>query len=563
MFGGTPGAAIPGAGTSPERAAQTTAHRRPARVRFVIKIPKKHHRPRFISPATQSLTLAIAPQAGGPAVVNETVNVTPTSQGCSSTPSATQCVLNAGVPAGSYLVTIATYDQIGAGGNELSHAQSVPFVVTLGQTNALGLTLNGVPHALLVASAARAVHGSQGGGFTVYGSGAQSMVVAATDADGNAIVGAGAPSYVPAVQSGPNWSVTAPAQGTPGTFTVTPPGTNGAGAVLKVTATYSDATCSLAGAICSATFGIKNDMQTLFVGDFIGNAVYAYPPGSATPTKITSNVDEVLALTSDAYSNLFVANPHNNTIYEYTPPYTGAPAAYSNSVNNPLLLAFNASGDLFVGNYATPSVNIYPPPYSGVPGGYNLDNGATGLAIDSQGNAFAAVASDNQIFEYVPPYNIGPPAQTISTGLSAPYQIVTDAAGDLFVVNTGTKTVLEYTPPFSPASAPVATFGPGTNSILNLAIDPAGNVFVATCGAGCLSPGPDKVLVYAPPYTGTPVTITTGVDFPYSLVVDGAGNLFVSNEDGPTVTEYAPPYTGAPIATLTGFAQNTTLAITP
>jgi hypothetical protein len=112
---------------------------------------------------------------------------------------------------------------------------------------------------------------------------------------------------------------------------------------------------------------------------------------------------------------------------------------------------------------------------------------------------------------------------------------------------------LEYSPPFSGSSAPVATIGAASNLNLEaLAIDGTGDLFVAACDVSCGGAGLDSVLEYAPPYTGTPVTITNGILFPAALALDGAGNLFVANSSN--VTEYAPPYTGAPVATINGFA---------
>jgi hypothetical protein len=72
------------------------------------------------------------------------------------------------------------------------------------------------------------------------------------------------------------------------------------------------------------------------------------------------------------------------------------------------------------------------------------------------------------------------------------------------------------------------------------------------------------VTEYAAPYTGTPITtISSGVNGPYALTLDGAGNLFVGNASGHTVTEYAPPYTAAPTATITGVGDPTALLLTP
>jgi hypothetical protein len=44
--------------------------------------------------------------------------------------------------------------------------------------------------------------------------------------------------------------------------------------------------------------------------------------------------------------------------------------------------------------------------------------------------------------------------------------------------------------------------------------------------------------------------ITTGLNSPLGLATDATGNLYVANQNVPTVPVYAPPYTGAPFLTL-------------
>jgi hypothetical protein len=91
------------------------------------------------------------------------------------------------------------------------------------------------------------------------------------------------------------------------------------------------------------------------------------------------------------------------------------------------------------------------------------------------------------------------------------------------------------------------------------------NLYVAICSATCGgSWGPDKVSIFASPYTGQPIaTITNGVEDPRDVAVDKTGNVFVLNNppqngspDPASVTEYSPSNGYAsPVATMTAGLQ--------
>ena len=65
--------------------------------------------------------------------------------------------------------------------------------------------------------------------------------------------------------------------------------------------------------------------------------------------------------------------------------------------------------------------------------------------------------------------------RTLSSIVSDPYGVATDAAGDVFVANNGNGTVEE----FSSDGALLQTLSSGTNDPLSVATDAAGDVFVA------------------------------------------------------------------------------------
>ena len=124
---------------------------------ITIEVPKKRLRTgkagSYISPATQSLSIAITPKSGGTTVVNETIDLTPTSPGCKSTPSGTVCsILSVAAAPGPYVATVSAYSGLGGSGSVLSQAQNEPFSIVAGVQNQILLTLYGVPKTYSVVS---------------------------------------------------------------------------------------------------------------------------------------------------------------------------------------------------------------------------------------------------------------------------------------------------------------------------------------------------------------------------------------------------------------------------
>lgn len=547
-------AAVPLSAASPGQSGSGAKYR----VTIRIDVPKtagtaNRRHPHYISPATTQLVVDIRQNGNSITGYPTTVALTPTSGGCTSTLANTICQLNVSLAPGMYTATLTAED---ASAQALSSAQSIAFTIVQGANNTIALTLSGIPEEVDVASGARAVHGSQSGGFVLYGSAAQAFIVNARDVDGNIIVGPGAPTYAVSVLGGSGWTPVDPSASAPNTFTLTPPGHNGAGAVLRVTASYSDTTCTQPGAVCTASFSVKNDIQMLFVANASANTVTEYsPPYTGTPTTISTG-QYPDALTVDAASDLFVVNYNDGTVAEYVPPYTGTHTTISTGLNTPYALTLDVAGDLFVANNGTNTVTEYAPPYTGAPTttiGSGTDDvfAPLALGLDAARDLFVST-TDSRVVVYAPPYT--GTHSTITNGVDGPQALTLDAAGDLFVMNANpANTVTEYAPPYTGAPTTVHS---GLNYPYALTLDDAGDLFVANFNSS-------TVTEYAPPYTGTPVTIRTGVNNPRALALDAAGDLFVVNSNN-TVTAYAPPYTGSPTTTVSaGVNTPRALVFTP
>jgi streptogramin lyase len=239
-----------GMGTLPGPATgQTAAAKGSLKASFRIRIPKRRHAKhgaKYVSPATKALTLAIFGPTGVP---SEVVGLTPTSSGCSSTLASTQCALT--VPglkpcptaANCYSANVATYDGYDAANNTipgtanmLSAAQAVAFHVALGQPNTIAITLGGIPASAVLVPSDAALTGNAAG-YTVSKCLSSTKVsVIGVDADGNYILGAGAP--VPSLVSNDpaHLAVSTPATASPNLFTLTRPSIPAPNSLVTLTA---------------------------------------------------------------------------------------------------------------------------------------------------------------------------------------------------------------------------------------------------------------------------------------------------------------------------------------
>jgi hypothetical protein len=151
-----------------------------------VRIPRRNRHgarePRFIAAATKGMTMAFT----GPTTMTQVVNLTPSDPRCTGTP--LTCTIAVTLLAGSYTVTIDTYDKapvggsIPAGANLLSTAKNAAFTMVGGIKNSIGVTLDGVPASFVVGGLPS---GTAGTAFSA----AKNFTVTAKDADGDIISG--------------------------------------------------------------------------------------------------------------------------------------------------------------------------------------------------------------------------------------------------------------------------------------------------------------------------------------------------------------------------------------
>ncbi len=128
-------------------------------------------------------------------------------------------------------------------------------------------------------------------------------------------------------------------------------------------------------------------------------------------------------------------------------------------------------------------------------------------------------------------------ASFAGSGLSVPRGLAVDAAGNLWVANTGANNILKFNSNY--VLQPNATITAGINFPTGVAFDPSGNLWVANFQASNGGLG-GSISMYTNGEQNTNASITKGIVSPYAIAIDGMGNIWVSN-DGSNIMVYTIP----------------------
>jgi sugar lactone lactonase YvrE len=382
----------------------------------------------------------------------------------------------------------------------------------------------------------------------------------------------------PLAGAGVAWTVTAapgvvaslePASGPTTLLTAgTTPGT----AVVAATSAGVSATATV-----TVTGGVAG--KSLYVGSngTVSILVYAAgASGNASPTATiaggNTGLTGTFGIALDGAGNIYVANagiPQSITVYAAGASGNATPTATiaggNTGLNFPFGIALDGAGNIYVTNQGSNSITVYAAGASGnatptatIAGGNTGLNSPAGIALDGAGNIYVTNVS------LISPYSItvyaagasgnATPTATIAggnTGLSAPWGIARDGAGNLYVANGGSDSITVYAAGASGNVTPTATIAGGNTGLnvpFGIALDGAGNIYVTNHGS-------DSITVYAAGASGNAT--------PTATIAGGNTGLF----NGPTAITFYDPTQPPPATHLTFTVQpsNTAAgaAITP
>jgi DNA-binding beta-propeller fold protein YncE len=467
--------------------------------RLTITIPhaatriSSQRRSHYISPATQALSVTIT---GGPTALSEGINLTIGNPNCQTNTNLvctvslvlTQCPSSTACYAG----TFTTYDKAftnasngicaplsactqPAGTNVLSKAQSVGFAIATGKANDLAITLGGVPVTARIVSDSTSISGNSFTSFSLPTSQSGQVTALGVDADGNYILGPGAPVVTLATSDATQFTVSGATTTAPNLFTITNVSTNPASALLTATVTPS----AVSGASpLTAIVGIISQPPTFYVTNG-NNTVKAYDEQGAqlTLTGAFPSLNTPDGIAYDPANGFFyVTNLGNSTVTAYNTQGTQQTLTGTfPNLSAPAGIAYDpVNGWLYVTNIGSHTVTAYNSQgaQQTLTGTFPTISNPFGIAYDAA-SGLLYVANEN--VDTVTAYNSQGTQQTLTgtfPNLNSPFGLTFDPGnGLLYVANAGNNTVTAYNSQGAQQTL-TGTF-PNTSNPVGIAYNPA------------------------------------------------------------------------------------------
>jgi sugar lactone lactonase YvrE len=110
---------------------------------------------------------------------------------------------------------------------------------------------------------------------------------------------------------------------------------------------------------------------------------------------------------------------------------------------------------------------------------------------------------------------------TVGSGLSGPFGLAVDGAGDVFIADQFNNRVVEVPAGCTSAACQTTVPASGLNEPAGVAVDGAGNVFIADTF--------NHQVVKVPAGGGAQTTVVSGLGDPYGVAVDRAGDVFIGD----------------------------------
>lgn len=299
----------------------------------------------------------------------------------------------------------------------------------------------------------------------------------------------------------------------------------------------------------------------------VGNGI-SFEPGNSSISELSASglpLSPAAGFTGgglDAPNGIAVDNTGNVWVSNFFSPVgegvggvsefnsSGAPLSGSTGftgawVANPADIAVDANGNVWTANEnGNETVNELSPQGTILSGnGYSPGMPANhfGIAIDGAGNVWVSNENPTSLSELnsngLP---ISPSAGFVGGGLNAPRGVAVDSAGNVWIANFGNNSVSEFSSSGQPFSPATGFTGGRLNGPSAIAVDGANHIWVTNAGNGSVTELNSSGGVLSPyAFTGLGSAGNVALlDNPTGIAIDGAGDVWVSNNGNNSVTEF-------------------------
>jgi sugar lactone lactonase YvrE len=251
----------------------------------------------------------------------------------------------------------------------------------------------------------------------------------------------------------------------------------------------------------------------LYVAD--GSTIFRVTP-EGVMSKFATSANLGIGLAIDKAGNLYAGDTKDNLVNKITPG--GVVSPFATGIPGATGIGIDATGRLFVGAETANLVDAISTAGTVTPFFANILNGPSGIVSDGKGGFFVASAVEGKVFKL----GANGALVLISDGFKNPFALALDAAGTLFVADSGTNSITTL--------APDGTITPFVAQISGpMVFAPNGNLYVVAFAPQSF--GGEIVQV-------TPAGVTSNFAAPGTIVVpesiaaDQAGNLFAAVNGG-------------------------------
>jgi len=265
------------------------------------------------------------------------------------------------------------------------------------------------------------------------------------------------------------------------------------------------------------------------------------------------------AVAIDSSGNAWVANTNNSTLSEFTNTGTALSTLtgfFGGGIAAPDAIAIDANGYIWVGNSTRGAcVSEFTSLGVAVPYTGTTRNGCSatfGIAVDASGDIWA-VNNDGSAITELSGTSTSTPGGYLRAagngGITSPVALAIDSSAHVWVANgaRGSTSISEFNASstgtnLQALSGPSGTTGGGLAVPYAVAVDGAGNIWLANSAGPSLSEfnragtavSPAASGTFNGGYTGSNTALST----PYALAVDGSGNVWLADEGSSTVIEF-------------------------